>query len=119
MYPTNISYKLLNTSKDSDALNIPTESPSTETKIPQPTVRKRERPMSARAPPPKPKTNEVASEEMTPSAAMPNIIVDSSRKDDEDDEFVVKAVESLKLVNNIFEKLLVTFLLIESWMVIK
>ncbi|KAI8915056.1 microtubule-binding protein MIP-T3-domain-containing protein [Entophlyctis helioformis] len=58
-----------------------------------PQAKRRERPISARLPPPKQRPAEVASEEVPSN--MPAIITDGHRKDDEDDEFVVRAVAAL------------------------
>ncbi|KAL2917238.1 hypothetical protein HK105_203303 [Polyrhizophydium stewartii] len=72
------------------------EDSSADPRIPQATIKRRERPISARPAPPKQRPAEVAPEEAPTNT--PAIISDGHHKDDEDDEFVVRAVEALKMV---------------------
>eukprot|EP00842_Homolaphlyctis_polyrhiza_P005267 jgi/Hompol1/5741/HPOL_004665-RA len=71
-----------------------TDRDGAEGRVPQATIKRRERPISARPAPPKQRPAEVAAEDMQP--VMPAIIPDHLHKDDDEDEdFVVRAVESL------------------------
>ncbi|KAH6583925.1 hypothetical protein BASA60_001185 [Batrachochytrium salamandrivorans] len=57
------------------------------------TIKRRERPISARAAPPKQRSTQISSEEIPKETLI--IIPDGKHKDDEDDEFVAQAIESL------------------------
>ncbi|KAK6098117.1 hypothetical protein MT418_002175 [Batrachochytrium dendrobatidis] len=63
-------------------------------RFPQATIRRRERPISARPAPPKQRPPQVAIEKTLVDS--PAIITDGKQKDDDDDDFVVKAMESLQ-----------------------
>ncbi|KAJ3315861.1 TRAF3-interacting protein 1 [Boothiomyces sp. JEL0838] len=70
------------------------QEPEVEKLVPQVTTR-RERPMSARPPPPKLKTSEVVQEEPNPQTVP--IHTDDGKKDEDEDEFTVQTVEKPKV----------------------